>query len=331
MLTRLLLLILIAVIISLVSISTGEVHISPEVVTKALFSPDSLSASQAPFRDIIWHLRLPRLLVALAVGGALSVSGYILQALSRNQLADPYLTGVSSGAGLLVAIAMSTGIGLGLIPIFAFAGGLLASILVAFLSRGPMGLSVTRLLLAGIALSTICSGMMTLIITNGSDPVRAQGIFFWLAGSISGRTWTEMLNVSVYTTIGLVATLVMSKQVRLLSLGKQHAEALGADVERSQWILLAIAVMMCGAAVSVSGIVAFVGLVAPHITRRLFERDERIQTLGCALVGMILVAVSDLAARTLVSGQELPLGTLMSLIGGPFFLYLVSRHRGQDW
>jgi iron complex transport system permease protein len=123
----------------------------------------------------------------------------------------------------------------------------------------------------------------------------------------------------------------MSKQIRLLSVGTQQAMALGVDVARAHWTLLFLAVLICGAAVSVSGLVGFVGLVAPHVTRRLFGRDERLHIICSALVGMVLVLLSDLAARTVVPGQELPLGTLMSLIGGPFFLWLVSRQKGEQW
>lgn len=328
-------LILIAIVVGALTLNIciGDVNIAPAAALASVFSPGSSAtgAEQAGIMEIIWQVRLPRLLVAAAVGAALSVSGYLLQSLSRNQLADPYLTGVSSGAGVTAALAISLGMSFQIIPLAAFVGGLTASTIVATLSRSPTGLSVTRLLLAGVALSTICGGLITLIITMGGDPVRAQGIFFWLAGGISGRTWDELAPTAFYTTAGIIAALAMSKQIRLLSVGTQQAMALGVDVARAQWTLLFLAVLMCGAAVSVSGLVGFVGLVAPHVTRRLFGRDERAHILCSALVGMVLVLLSDLAARTLVSGQELPLGTLMSLIGGPFFLWLVSREKGEQW
>jgi len=282
-------------------------------------------------RDIIWQIRLPRLLTAITVGAALSVSGYLLQTLSKNNLADPYLTGVSSGAGVTVAIALSLGLSFSYVPVIAFSGGLIASLIVASLAKIPTGLSVTKMLLAGIALSTICSGIITLIITNGADPIKAQGIFFWLAGGISGRTWQELIPAAGYTVFGILLALVLSKQLRLLSLGSQQARSLGVNVEMLQLVLLSIAVLMCGAAVSVSGLVGFVGLVAPHIARRSFGRDERIHIICTALLGIGLVLVSDLAARSVAAGQELPLGTLLSLIGGPFFLYLVSKQKGEEF
>lgn len=280
--------------------------------------------------DIIWQLRLPRLLLAMLVGAALSVSGYVLQTLSRNQLADPYLTGVSSGAGLAIALAMFWQLDFAAIPAAAFTGGLAASTLVALMSRSPSGLSVTRLLLSGVGLSAICSAFITLIITSSTNLSQTQGLFFWLAGGIAGKTWAELGPATCYTTLGLVVALVMSKQLRLLSLGPQSAQALGLNVARTQWILLASAVLLCGAAVSVSGLVGFVGLIAPHVARKLFARDERVQILCTAAVGMVLVLFSDLAARTVAQGQELPLGTLLSLIGGPFFLLMVCQQRGEN-
>lgn len=315
----------------LLNICVGDVQISPQIALTTLFSPAAIPVDQSMVRDIIWQIRLPRLLTAITVGAALSVSGYLLQTLSKNNLADPYLTGVSSGAGVTVAIALSLGLSFSYVPVIAFTGGLVASLIVASLAKIPTGLSVTKMLLAGIALSTICSGIITLIITNGADPIKAQGIFFWLAGGISGRTWQELIPAAGYTVFGILLALILSKQLRLLSLGSQQARSLGVNVEMLQLVLLSIAVLMCGAAVSVSGLVGFVGLVAPHIARRSFGRDERIHIICTALLGIGLVLVSDLAARSVAAGQELPLGTLLSLIGGPFFLYLVSKQRGEEF
>lgn len=330
MLSRFLILISFAGLGLLLNICIGDVQIDPGLALQSVFSPQSLPESEAFALDIIWQIRLPRLLTAATVGAALSVSGYLLQALSRNYLADPYLTGVSSGAGVTVALGLAFGLSFNFIPLAAFTGGLTAAIIVALLSRNPTGLSVTRMLLAGVALSTICSALITLIITNGGSPVQSQGIFFWLAGGIGGRTWSEVIPAAIYTAAGCLTALVLAKQMRLLSLGPEHARALGVNVEIIQLILLATAVLMCGAAVSISGLVGFVGLVAPHLSRRLYGRDERFHLVCAVLIGISLVAISDLAARSIVPGQELPLGTLLSLIGGPFFLFLVSRQKGEE-
>jgi iron complex transport system permease protein len=308
----------------------GDVFFTPVQVFNTLFHRIDPATAPAGLIEIVWQLRLPRLLIAMLVGAALALSGYVLQALSRNQLADPYLTGVSSGAGLAIALAMYFQLPFAAIPFAAFLGGLVASTIVAMMSRGPAGLSITRLLLSGVGLSAICGSVITLILTNAPTLAQAQGLLFWLAGGIAGRTWSELIPASCYTATGLIIAFLMSKQLRLLALGAQSAQALGLDVARTQWILLSAAVLLCGAAVSVSGLVGFVGLIAPHLSRRIFMRDERLQLICTATIGMVLVLFSDLAARTLGQGQELPLGTLLALIGGPFFLLLVCQHKSES-
>ncbi|HIA51743.1 MAG TPA: iron ABC transporter permease [Candidatus Melainabacteria bacterium] len=311
------------------SVCIGDVFVAPREALELILGGTS-SISTPGVADILTQIRLPRTLIATAVGAALAVSGYILQALSRNPLADPYLTGVSSGAGLAVAAAIILGLDFSLMPASAFLGGLAAAILVAQMARRAGGLSVTRLILGGVAISAVCGSLITLIITQSGGAPQAQGIIFWLAGGIAGRGWNDLGTLSIYTIGGIIATLLLSKQIRVLTLGDETAQALGVDVSRLQWVLLACAVLMCGAAVSASGLVAFVGLIAPNLARMLFVRDERVEIIASALIGAVLVTVSDLAARTLGQGQELPLGTLLSLVGGPFFLYLISTSRGED-
>lgn len=312
-----------------VSLCLGDVFIGPTQVKDLLFGGRPAGDFTA-LHDIIWEIRLPRLLIATTIGIALSVSGYVLQTLSRNQLADPYLTGVSSGAALAVAAGMIAGLDFSLVPVAAFAGGLAAGLIVSIMARTAGGLSVTRLLLAGVALSSVCGALITLVITQTGDASRTQGLLFWLAGGIAGRSWQELGPATVYATIGLAGAFLMSKQLRLLSLGTDGARALGLDVARAQWLLLSIAVLLCGAAVSISGLVGFVGLIAPNLSRMFFGRDERVNLIAAALIGGVLVIFSDLAARTLGQGQELPLGTLLALVGGPFFLYLVGMRKGED-
>lgn len=327
---RILLLLAFALAALVINLCTGDVSIAPSTAFDAVFSPERIPEAQAFQLEIVRQIRLPRALVAMVVGTALSVAGYLLQSLSRNHLADPYLTGVSSGAGVVVAVAVANSVSFEFVPLLAFVGGLLAAVVVGALARSSRGFSATRLLLAGVGLSTICSGIITLVVTLGGDPVRSQGIFFWLAGGISGRTWGELIPAACYTLVGVIATLVLSKQIRLLSVGTEQARALGVNVEFVQWALLFVAVLLSGAAVSVSGLVGFVGLVAPHVARNLFGRDERMQIIASALIGMVLLLFSDLLARSLVEGQELPLSTLLSLVGGPFFLFLVSRQKSES-
>lgn len=324
-LTTLILLLLSCVALS---IFLGDVFIDAETTLRTLLLSGNV---ESEIKDIIWQVRIPRVLIAFAVGAALSVSGYILQVLSRNNLADPYLTGVSSGACVCVAASVALGMSFDLVPFAGMAGGLAASIIVAYVARSHdyTGLSVTRLLLAGVVLSTFLVAVTSLVILYSGNPVLSQGLLYWLAGGISGKSWSELVPASIYTIIATGLALLLSKQLRLLSLGKEYAASLGAPVAKVQWACLFVAVLLCGAAVALSGLVGFVGLVAPHLSRQFFAADERVQIFTCALTGGILVILSDLCARMLLPGQELPLGTLLSLLGGAFFLSLMSSERGE--
>jgi iron complex transport system permease protein len=330
MFIKLLALVFIALAAVFANLCLGDVAIAPASALATLFKQNSALA-QPELADMLWTIRLPRLLAAALVGAALAVSGYLLQALSRNDLADPYLTGVSSGAALGAAAAILLHFDLSLIPLFAFAGGIAASLLVAQLSRVPghastnNGISVPRLLLAGIALSAIVTAAIQLAMGAFGSLAMAQGLSLWILGGLSGRTWAEIAPCAIYSAIGLTTALLAAKPLRLLSLGESAAASLGLNVPLAQCVILATAVILSGCAVSLCGLVGFVGLVAPHLARRLFIRGERQQIIGSALVGAVITLLADLLARTLMPAQELPLGALMALFGGPFFLVMLSR------
>lgn len=323
LLLRLIVLLILLVVSLGLNLCLGEVRLSPAQLWSELSTHDSALGS------MLWQIRLPRAAAAAVVGAALSLSGYLLQSLSRNYLADPYLTGVSSGAALAVAIALATSVPFVVLPFFALAGGLGASIVVAIMARTASGLSITRLLLGGVALSAICTSIMTLILTQLTNTGKVQGLFYWLTGSVSGRGWSEVQPLAVYVAIGFVCAMLMSKPLRLLALGASSAASLGLNVPAAQWFILLAAVVLCGSAVSLSGLVGFVGLMAPYIARSAFGADERVHLIASACIGSLLVLLSDLAARTLMPGTELPLGTLLSLVGAPFFIWLIMRHREE--
>jgi iron complex transport system permease protein len=327
MLLRLLCLCLVLLLLLAVNVCCGDVTLAPDQILATLTGG---SGSDSTISSIIWQLRLPRLLIAATVGACLSLAGFVMQTISRNSLADPYLTGVSSGAGLAVALAFIMRVDLAFVPLFAFAGGLAVSVIVARLAQTNNGLSVNRLLLGGIGVAAITGGAMTLMLTMNPVFSQTQGIFFWLAGGISGRGWAEFWPAFFCTMAGITAVLVLSKPLRLLSLGPNAAQSLGLNVPAMQWSLLISAVLLCAAAVSVSGLVGFVGLIGPHITRKLFGNNERLQIICATIIGACLVLLSDLVARTLYHGQELPLGTLLAICGGPFFLWLVYQHKEQE-
>jgi iron complex transport system permease protein len=330
MFVKLLALIFLALTAVSANLSMGDVVIAPLNALATLFRENSALA-RPEYAEMLWQIRLPRLIAAALVGSALAVSGYLLQALSRNDLADPYLTGVSSGAALGAALAILLHLDLSLIPILAFAGGLAASFLVAYLARAKSssgcfaGISVPRLLLAGIALSAIVTAMIQLAMNAFGSQLMSQGLNLWVLGGLSGRTWSEIEPASLYIAIGFGLAVLAAKPLRLLSLGEEAASSLGLNVAASQLFILSAAVLLSSCAVALSGLIGFVGLVAPHLTRRLFPRGEKIQILSCALVGATITLAADLLARTLTPSQELPLGALLAIAGGPFFIALLSR------
>jgi len=326
---RLLLLLVLLIASIALNLCLGEIQLSPSQVWHALCEYSESELIADPTSSMLWQIRLPRAAAAAVVGAALSLSGYLLQSLCRNYLADPYLTGVSSGAALAVAIALATNVPFFMLPFAALAGGLSASLIVAIMSRTASGLSVTRLLLGGVAISAICSSIITLIMTNLASVGRVQGLFYWLTGSVSGKGWAEVQPLSYYVAAGFICALVLSKPMRLLSLGSASAASLGLNVPVAQWSILLAAVVLCGSAVSLSGLVGFVGLVAPYIARTAFGTDERIHIVAATGIGAVLVLVSDLAARTILPGTELPLGTLLALVGAPFFLWLILQHKDE--
>jgi iron complex transport system permease protein len=330
MFVKLLALIFVALLAISANLSLGDVVIAPLSALATLFKENSALA-RPEYTDMLWQIRVPRLIAAALVGAALAVSGYLLQALSRNDLADPYLTGVSSGAALGAAVAILCRLDLALVPVLAFGGGLAASFLVAHLARLKSsagcfgGISVPRLLLAGIALSAIVTALIQLAMYAFGSQLMAQGFNLWVLGGLSGRTWSEIEPAIIYISIGLGLAVLAAKPLRLLSLGEEAAASLGLNVPASQFFILVAAVLLSSCAVALSGLIGFVGLIGPHLTRRLFPRGEKIQILACALVGATITLAGDLLARTLTPSQELPLGALLAIAGGPFFIALLSR------
>lgn len=309
----------------LLNLCAGEVHLSIAEVLNGLAAGLQGNAANDTVMQILLDIRMPRVLAAGLVGLALGISGYQLQALSNNGLADPYLTGVSSGAGLAVAAGVIYGVESGYIPLLSLTGGLAASVVVLMLAKSKDGISISRLLLSGVALSAFCAAIITLLICSGQGSTRAQGIYYWLAGTVSGKSWAEVSYTSIYVAAGVLLAFITSKPLRLLSLGSVTASALGLEVTKTQLAVLFSAILLCSASVSLSGIVGFAGLVSPYFARQIFGRDERAHITSSAMIGAILVMMSDLAARTIAPGQEPPLGTLLSLIGGPFFIYLLMK------
>jgi iron complex transport system permease protein len=280
---------------------------------------------------IVWSLRLPRIAIAATVGASLALAGTLMQALLRNPLIDPYITGVSSGAGAAIAIAVTLGIGIAFVPGVGFIAGLATAILVAVLARRGSGLDGERLILAGVSISALMSAFIALALTRLAHGNAAESIIAWLAGSLSGRGWSDLAAALPYACTGAVLGSATIPALNVMRIGEQRAATLGVDVVRLQWILLAAAALLTAAAVALAGLVGFVGLIVPHLARRLVGPDLRVGVPAAIALGATLVIVADAASRAVFAPLEIPLGVLLAFIGVPAFLFLYLRGAGRAY
>lgn len=273
---------------------------------------------------IVWQLRAPRVCIAGLVGAALAVSGFLLQGMLRNPLVDPFLTGISSGAALATALAIAAGLAIPFVPALGFGAGLLTALAVAFLARRGSGLDAERLILAGISLSALFSAFVALALTRVGR-ASSSTILAWLAGSIAGRGWSDLFWAAPYALAGFALALAVVPALNALRLGDDVARAVGLDVVRANWMILSAATLLTAAAVALAGTIGFVGLIVPHLARRMLGTDGRKALVASALLGAALVPLADAASRTLWAPAEIPLGVLLAIIGVPTFLYLYLR------
>jgi iron complex transport system permease protein len=287
---------------------------------------------------ILLQLRLPRVAGAALVGLGLAVSGTLFQGLLRNPLADPLLLGTSSGAALGASIAFvvpalftADWLGFGLIPALAFAGAVLAVALVYSLASRGGQTPVVTLLLAGVAVSAVLTALQTLIITrNDRLGLQISSLYLWLAGGVDVQTWQQVGVILAIMLVGVAAAVALAPVLDAFALGEEMASHLGLSVERSKLAIVGAAALLVAAAVSISGLVGFVGLVAPHVCRIALGPRHRLLVPAAGLAGAIFVVVADLLARTLAAPSEIPLGVVTALVGGPFFLWLL-RYAGRQY
>lgn len=274
---------------------------------------------------ILFEIRIPRILLAGAVGVCLATAGAAYQALLRNPLAEPYLLGVSNGAavGTMVALVFF-GAHEWSRPVMAFGGALAATFLVYRLARSSTGATPERLILAGVIVTTFLSSAIVFI-TTLMDATRIRSFTFWLLGDLSGTT-TSLLGVAlVAALIGVAILTINARSLNLMMLGERDAFDLGVEVQRVRLTVFLVASLLVGASVASSGSVGYVGLVVPHLTRLSFGSDNRMIIPASALVGASFVIVADTVARTLIAPRELPVGAITALIGAPLFIYLLKR------
>lgn len=287
-----------------------------------------LGGGDAAQRDIVLEVRLPRVVMAALVGASLSVAGALFQALLRNPLADPFVLGVSGGAALggiaVLGLGAAAGLGAAWVPPAAFAGALLTTLLLFAVSGARGRLSTTSLLLTGVVFNAVASAAI-IFIASLSGLAEGTGIFLWLIGSLSSARMELAGVVGLFLGLGLACALPLSRGLDLLALGEEPAAQLGVDVALVQRILLVATSLMVGAAVAVSGLIGFVGLIIPHLLRLVLGPGHRLLLPGAALGGAAFLVLCDTAARTLLAGRELPVGAVTALAGGPLFLLLLRR------
>jgi len=322
-----------------VSAIIGQLEVGPRAVLGVLLDRVGIDTGWHPddlLADAIWFIRMPRVAMSLLVGLCLAVAGVMMQAIFGNPLAEPGVVGVSAGAALGAAIAIAAGwesFGGGwAIAGSAFVMGLLATTFVYSTARSQGRTEVVTLLLTGIAVNAFTGAGLALVLF-ASDTGSREQIVFWQLGTINGTRWIEVLPVAVVGVLGLAFALWVGRKYDVLSLGERSALHLGIRVEPLRIASMAVIALLTGVAVAFTGIIAFVGLVIPHVMRMVIGPSHRGLILGSALAGAVLLVWSDVLARTLVEGADLPIGLMTSLVGGPFFLYLVrqSRSRSGGW
>lgn len=302
-----------------ISITNGSAQISMGEVMQSFFGQ-----TESLHRKVILNIRLPRTILAILVGVNLSLAGIVLQAIMRNPLADPGIIGVSSGAGLFGVVVLILFPKLNyMLPPVTFIGAMVACALVYALSW-KNGLRPIRIILAGIAVSAFFGAGISGLMIFYAD--RVQGALLFLSGNLSGSTWKNVFTILPYTLIGSVLIFLQRQKLNLLLLGEETASSLGLDVNRERFLLTALASIMAASAVSVVGLLGFVGLIVPHTTRLLLGSNHLKLIPGGAILGGAVLLLSDTFARNILRPVEIPVGIIMALVGAPFFLMLLRKN-----
>lgn len=310
------------------AVALGAASLSPSEVFASIWA--HLTGATSPLTAtgdaIVWQLRVPRVLTAAAVGAGLGLCGAVLQSVTRNPLADPYLLGLSSGASLGAVAVILLGVGIAL-PVAAFAGALLALGLTLTLGYRGEGISPARVVLAGLAVSALLSALMSLLIFWNATGDSYREVLGWLLGSLAGSTWTTVLITAIaFVAVG-IPLMLAARSLDAFALGDRVAASLGIAVSRTRWMLLIGTTMLTAAMVSVSGSIGFAGLLVPHAVRLCVGAGHRRVLPLSALCGAILLVWADTLARTAFDPRELPVGVVTALLGAPVFAVLLMRRR----
>ncbi|MDF2892271.1 MAG: ABC-type Fe3+-siderophore transport system, permease component [Clostridia bacterium] len=285
---------------------------------------------QTEHSTILLQIRLPRVLLCLVIGAGLAAVGTVMQGIFKNPLVDSYTLGMSSGAALGAVISIVTGIsfsigGVSTTGVFAFIGAVSTLFLVYNLAKRKNAMSVNSLLLAGVAVSYFLSAIISFLMLLNQDNL--QHIVFWTMGSLSLTSWSKVVISYIIIIPGILALLFYARELNILTMGDESAQYLGIDVEKLKRVLLVICCIIVGAVVSVSGTIGFLGLVAPHIIRLIAGSDNKKVIPYSALLGAVLLIASDTVGRTIIQPVEIPVGVMTSIMGGPFFIFLLRKQR----
>jgi len=336
--------ILILLTLTLISTITFTVTIGPmqipaldvlKVIVKNLpLLGNLVEGGSSPLKEaVVIQVRLPRIFAAAIVGIALAVAGVVLQGLLRNPMADPYVIGISAGASLGASLAITFGIGFSLwgvlnsVPLMAFITALCTVFIVYNIARKGGGVPMLTLLLVGVAVNSFLLAVVSFIEMVSGEALHV--IIFWMLGSFAVCNWNYVKIALPFVTVGVVLIYVFARDLNIILLGEEQAHHLGVDIERLKKIMLVCASLITAAAVSISGIIGFIGLIIPHITRILVGPDHRILIPSSALAGAIVLILCDTIARTIIRPAELPVGIITSLLGCPFFIYLLRERKGS--
>ncbi|MFC6939427.1 FecCD family ABC transporter permease [Salinirubellus sp. GCM10025818] len=342
----------------LVQVSFGAFSMSIVEAWQAVFDPEVVFNRQAweaflfgagvPEMNkrslIVWNIRLPRVFVAVLVGMNLAVSGAIFQAVTRNELASPFILGVSSGAGLMILLTLVVFSGMtlvvplvfgtltlgvsSLLPVIASLGGVVA-FLIVYAIAWKNGTSPVRLVLAGVIVGTVFGSLQTGLFFFADDLGVVQSAIAWTTGSLTGTDWEQVRMALPWTGLAMGLALISSRQLNLLLLGESTAKSLGMSVERVRFALSGIAVLAAAASIAVAGIVGFVGLIVPHMVRNVVGSDYRKLVIGCVFTGPALMVAADVGARLALNPVQIPVGIVTGLVGGPYFLYLMRKQQNM--
>lgn len=305
--------------ILLIILSTiGSVNLGLDEIFSALINNDNKMVT-----TIVYKMRLPRNILAALVGANLAVAGLLLQSVMKNSLADPGITGVSTGASVAaIIILLLSPSYTKMLPIFAFIGGAIACTTV-YIMAWKNGLQPNRIVLAGVAVNTILGGIITFISTMYSE--RIQSAMLWLNGSLATKTWADVNMLIVYSILGLIMALFLIRSANVLQLGDDAARNLGFNVNLTRLAISSVAVFLAATSTAVVGVISFVGLIVPHIGRMLMGSDHKYTIPFSIIFGAIVLLVADTIGRTIGGAIEIPVGVIMSIVGGPFFLYLLRK------